>query len=169
MAKAKWNYEKVRAAQEGTPANFTWYETYTNVLDAIPAKPRAVMALAIIEYGAHGKEPNFPEYVQMSDGTKFPGVALQGMFEAIRINIENSVVNHYTSHLGGRKSKAERAEEAKAKKASRGFEQVPNDPLDDLIDDEMRALEYELNGMPDPSRGEVPTVQLDYEFDECPL
>lgn len=132
---AKWTIEKVREEQLGRAANFSWYETYSNVLEAIPNKTaRALLALAIIEYGAYGREPQFTD-VPLKDGV-FPGVALQAIFEANRVNIDNSVVSHYVSHLGGRKSKAERAEENKNKQNE-------------------EALKKELNGIPDPARGEL--------------
>ncbi|WP_165055068.1 MULTISPECIES: hypothetical protein [unclassified Adlercreutzia] len=64
-------------------AQFTWLETYTNALESLPSTTdKAMLALAIVEYGALGKEPKFV------DTKTFPAIAFKAIFEACRWNID---------------------------------------------------------------------------------
>ena len=73
------------------PTQFPFYATYSNALEKIPEEEdRAKLALSIVEYGAWGKEPDF--------GTNW---VLASVFEAIRINLDNSIQRALAGKKGG--------------------------------------------------------------------
>lgn len=78
------------------PAQFVWFASFTQALDKLPnASDRALMALAIYEYGALGKEPNF------FDTKQCPAFVFASLFEALRPNIDTSVKNYTNGKKGG--------------------------------------------------------------------
>lgn len=58
--------------------NFTWYASFTEILDRLPEDKKAEFALGVINYGTHGNEPFFDYPLDIA-------------FEGIRPNIDNSV------------------------------------------------------------------------------
>lgn len=64
------------AEEEGD--NFTWYASFTRILNGLPKDKQAEFALGVIAYGTHQTEPFF----------EYP---LDIAFEGIRPNIDNSV------------------------------------------------------------------------------
>ena len=75
--------------------NFTWFQSYTNALEVIPDRvARAMLALAIIEYGSLGiePEPRIPrdDDCKFDDTKKTEGRMLEAMFELARPNIDKS-------------------------------------------------------------------------------
>ena len=64
--------------KEHTGDNFTWYASFTEILDRLPEDKKAEFALGVIKYGSDGNEPCF----------EYP---LDIAFEGIRPNIDNSV------------------------------------------------------------------------------
>lgn len=77
--------------------NFTWYSSFTEILDRLPEDKKAEFALGVINYGSHGYEPFF----------EFP---LDIAFEGIRPNIDNSVKYSRMGKAGNKKRWNENSE-----------------------------------------------------------
>lgn len=106
------------STEEKEARQFVWFASFTNAIEQLPNKTdKALMALAIYQYGALGIEPTFiatktcPEFV------------FRSIFEATRINIDNSVKNYENGKKGkeagskgGRPRKGETKEEAYARR-----------------------------------------------------
>lgn len=71
---------------------FSWFPKLTKVLKTLPEEHFAEMALAIMEYGNHGIEPEFSNPL------------LHAVFEGIREDVDNSLKQRY-DNKGGRPPK----------------------------------------------------------------
>lgn len=135
------------------PIPFVFFESYTRALMRIPEEAReqrAELALAIVEYGALGIEPDF--------GTNWP---LASAFDLARPNLDSSVKNYLNGKKGGRPRKSASPEPAVAdaemdeeerkaiRKMTRAmatcYESVPDDVLEAqaayMSDEHERELE----------------------------
>ena len=111
-------------SEEKNVKQFVWFPSFTNAIEQLPNEiDKALMALAIFEYGALGKEPKFIK-------TKTcPDFVFSSIFEACRVVIDKSV-EHYengkkggkSGYLGGRPKNGETKEEYKQRKAKEKFE-----------------------------------------------
>lgn len=97
---------------------FVWFETYTNAIEKCPdIVAKSMLALAIVEYGALGKEP---EFIDTKHTEKW---VLESIFEACRVNIDKSRESYEAGkkgakhgYKGGRPRKGETPEEARARR-----------------------------------------------------
>lgn len=104
--------------KNGNNKMFAWYESYSEAIGQLPSiKDKYQMMLAITEYGTYGKEPRF------IDTDTCPAFAMQAIFEACRVNLDNSRTNYKKGYQGasagikgGRPRKGETAEEAYARR-----------------------------------------------------
>lgn len=103
---------------------FVWFESFTNAIEQLPTiSDKAIMALAIFEYGALGKEPVFPKKTETCQQFVF-----SALFEACRKNIDNSVKAYENGkkgasagNRGGRPRNGETKEEAKQRRVLEEF------------------------------------------------
>lgn len=58
---------------------FTWHEKFSETLKKVPSEYRGDLALAMIDYGTYGIEPEFDEW------------GLSAAFEGVRDDIDNSI------------------------------------------------------------------------------
>lgn len=132
------------------PAGFAWFPTYTKAVQQLPDQvARMQLVYAFYQYSEFGTEPKFIDH-HTENGIKYvsehcPLFAVQAIFEANRVNLDNSRMHHENGmkgkaygKLGGRPRKGETAAEAKvrrmaeAQEASDAYEpeQVPDDGYD---------------------------------------
>lgn len=107
---------------------FAWYESYTRAIDELPnMQDKAVLALALIEYGTYGKEPMFFKEQSAEVEEKLyrtcPKFAFKSIFETCRVNLDNSRASYEKGYRGasagkkgGRPRKGETAAEAAARR-----------------------------------------------------
>lgn len=128
-------------ASKGESAQFMWLKSFTEILDTMTASmarsttARAMLALAIIEYGTKGTEPKFPDipYTDEATGEErvLPAFALQMAFEGVRVNIDISVRNCWNGSKGGRPRKTEtKARKKQAEAAQHEFPEISDEQLD---------------------------------------
>lgn len=98
---------------------FTWHEKFTRTLEKVPEEYRGILALAIINYGTYGLEPEFSEW------------GLIAAFEGVREDIDNSV-NARNKNGGGRppKTVVEDKENGGLANEKPTFNEQPNGGLD---------------------------------------
>lgn len=115
---------------------FTWFPTYTKAIEKLPDEAsRAYMCMAIMEYASLGKEPNFEDARKLR--ARVEQFVFESVFEAIRINIDNSV-KHYTNGMkgksggskGGRPKNGETKEQAYERRNKEAAEADPDPDLD---------------------------------------
>lgn len=129
-------------------AGFAWFPTYTKAVQQLPDQlSRMQLVYAFYQYGEFGTEPRFITHHTDDNGMAYvsplcPLFAVQAIFEANRVNLDNSRTCHEEGmkgkaygKLGGRPRKGETAEEAKARRmreAAEAYEptQVPDDGYD---------------------------------------
>lgn len=143
--------EAIRAdlASKGETAQFMWLKSFTEILDTMEASmarsqtARALLAMAIIDYGTKGKEPKFVDlkYIDEETGEErvLPAFALQMAFEGVRVNIDISVRNCWNGSKGGRPKK-ETAAQKKQASAHHEFPVISDEELDAMAS----AVCYEM-------------------------
>ena len=101
-------------------AQFTWLESYTNAVETLPSSTdKALLTLAIMEYGAIGKEPKFV------DTKTFPAIAFKAVFEGLRWSIDEGR-NRSLAGRGGKGWGKPRKGESEGDYYSRKFEEFRN-------------------------------------------
>lgn len=71
---------------------FTWFPKFTRQLERVPEEHRLALAMAVMEYGTYGTEPDFADW------------GLAAVFEGMREDIDNSKAARY-ENKGGRPGK----------------------------------------------------------------
>lgn len=133
------------------PAQFPFFQTYSNALAAIPDdEDRARLALAIVEYGAWGKEPDF--------GTRW-GIA--AAFEAMRINLDNSAKRSIAGKKGGSKKKKceEEVSPEQIKKLAKAMEVCYEPVQDEALAEAAAFMDSELEREREILRAETELVE----------
>lgn len=133
---------------EKDTSGFTWFPTYTAAVQQLPDRlSKMQLVYAFFQYGEFGIEPEFIEH-HVENGMSYisklcPLFAAKAVFEANRVNLDNSRARHINGakgaehgKKGGRPRKGETAEEAyirrQAEAAIDAYEpqQVPDDWYD---------------------------------------
>lgn len=116
---------------------FTWFPKLTRVIADVPdGEGRSTLALAIIEYGTHGTEPEL----------QWP---LSTIFEAVRDDIDNSVKARNENRGGRPRKKNDRKTDEK----ERGFEE----PETGVSETGNGGFENGNGGFDDSEKGETHT------------
>lgn len=125
---------------------FTWYTSYTKALEDMNPHDAYILFMAIVKYGTYGVEPIFykdlPREKEEKLYASMPKIAFRAIFEAMRVNLDNSVKSYKNGYRGadggskgGRPRKGETAEEAYARRMAEAADayvptQVPDDGYD---------------------------------------
>jgi hypothetical protein len=81
-------------------SQFVWFETFTRAIEQLPnTTDKALMCLAIYQYGALGVEPTF------MDTKTCPEFVFKAIFEATRANIDNSRKSYTQGKTGATQGK----------------------------------------------------------------
>lgn len=103
---------KEKTAKKDTQ-QFYWYDSYTRAMEQLPsATDRAMFAYALVMYGAYSEE------IEFVDTKTCPAFAFQAIFEACRINLENSQASRKQRSAAGKASGEARRAKAEARRAA---------------------------------------------------
>lgn len=79
---------------------FAWYQSYTTAIRQLKSiKDKYQMLSALMDYGTDGIEPHFV------DTDTCPAFALQAIFEACRVNLDNSRKSYKNGYKGAEHGK----------------------------------------------------------------